>query len=708
MFFSPFLLIPEIVGNDDMCGKMCMRRFFLYFPGMSLQDLTSSMAVAWMGVVLLASIFLSTFFYGRLWCAYICPVGGFPELASRSLNDRWKIEYRSLPQVPIRYGYFAVYLVLLPTLGISACTLCNFITLPRIFETLSGELRGFAYVLSSIGLVNIALLLLLGIFASKGRAYCQFLCPIGAMDGIVNRIGAKFRFNRRIRVEASRCTGCNVCARNCMTGAIKMVDRIAVVDQLSCMSCNECVDVCDWHAIDWLALPPDNQPKRIKKGVKFHPLPNWQAIQIIKPKAKGRFTFNVSKIIVTVILISVISFIFVFQLNAATRKTDADGCFTCHALEGLAYIDEHGVYRNATLDKNHYLSSLHGGVPCKDCHRHIKQFPHEVKNGEVDCSASCHLQEPSQGEAYSHKKTSDLFKQSAHGEGASKGFTAGNRLQESKQAQNPSCRLCHSNSLYIDGEKLDEFKSEFSHTETQCGNCHQGQTWLNRLGGHILRRFLEGRKNKQHENKLCINCHGDRKRMKKVELNDKQSTEKHNPDSRFILASDSYAMTLHGRLVESNDENGVSCIDCHSPGKQKHSIYAQTELKSSTQADNLVNTCGSANCHQYSADYINSKFLLTDLHDINYIPINDPEIKSNWLNLDTLWKKILAFLSPFIAILIVGSFISSLFTKNKKSVVFALFGGDHFQQTMIGRKPKVHRKTKHKHRKQVKKRTANK
>jgi len=692
LFFAPFALIPGAVGNDDLCGKMCMRRFYLYFPDMSLEDFATTITIAWMGVLLLAGIFISTFFFGRIWCAYICPVGGFPELVSRTLNDRWKIEYRSLPQVPIRYGYFAVYVLLMPTLGISACTLCNFITVPRLFEAFSGafgdNMRGFAFIFSTIGLVNLALLLLLGFFANKGRAYCQFLCPIGAMDALVNRVGAKLRFTRRIRVERDRCTGCNICARNCMTGAIKMVDRIAVVDQLSCMSCHECVDVCDWHAIDWLSLPPDNQPKRKKKGIDFHPLPGWKAVHIEMPAAKGLKAVNWQRVILGVIVALAISFVFITQVQAKQRQTDPDGCFACHALEGLEYIDDKGVLRNSTINQQHYLSSLHGSVPCKDCHRKITDFPHKVENGEVDCAESCHLEEPSEGEAYSHKKATEVFEKSIHGEGWSKGFTGGNRLEESDKQQNPSCRLCHHNSLYIDPEKMPEFKTVFSHTETECGSCHQGKTWLNRFGGHIMRRFLSGRQSKKDENTMCDNCHANQERMKKVEIKDKQTQKKRKADSDFILASDSYAMTLHARLLASGNEDGISCNDCHAPGKDKHAVQSHEDISSSTHKNNLSKTCSVSGCHQFSNKVVNSGFTNTDMHDLDYIPVYERIISTEVLNLNTGWKLFLVFLIPIIIILITGSVIWSLFAKQKKSVIFSLFGGNHFQKHMIGRKPK--------------------
>lgn len=280
LFFSPFLFLPSLVDNPDLCGKVCIRRFYLYFPGMNTADFASNVQVSSIGVYILSLILITTFFFGRLWCGYICPVGGLPEVISRTFSDKWKIEYRSLPQVPIRYGYFSSYVFLMPMFGISACTLCNFITIPRIFDVMSGNPKGLAFALSAVGLVNLALLFLLGFFATKGRAYCQFLCPIGAMDGLVNRLGAKLRFTRRIRVERNRCTGCNICARNCMTGAIKMENRIAVVDQLSCMSCNECVDVCDWNAIEWRTAHLEEDPKRRKKGVEYFPPLEWEAVRM--------------------------------------------------------------------------------------------------------------------------------------------------------------------------------------------------------------------------------------------------------------------------------------------------------------------------------------------------------------------------------------------------------------------------------------------
>ena len=690
LFFAPFTFIPSLAGNGDLCGKLCMRRFYLFFPGMDGNDLWNQITVAYIGVTVFAAILTSTLFFGRMWCSYICPVGGFPELVSRTLNDRWKIEFRALPQVPIRYGYFTLFVVAMPVLGISACTLCNFITVPRLFEAISGGIAGVGFLFSAVGLVNLLLLFLLGFFASKGRAYCQFLCPIGAVDGLVNRLGAYFRFTRRIRVERSRCTGCNNCARACMTGAIRMVDQIAVVDQLSCMSCHECVDVCDWGAIDWRAAPADRHPKRKKKGIDFHPQPVWHAIHVLPPKVKscGRKKINWQQVILAVIFSVAALFMVVTSVQAVERHPDPDGCLACHALEGLDFIDEDGLLRSASIDRVHYFSSLHGSVPCKDCHRKVRDYPHKVENGEVDCGDSCHVEEPSGGEPYTHKPVIDEYRDSAHGEGWSKGLTGGNRLQEARKESNPSCRKCHSNELYIGKEELPKFKQEFAHIETDCGNCHQGKVWLNRFGGHLLRRFVGSRWNRRDHNAICNECHADQAFMAQVEIED-EAGKKQKAGPRFILASESYKTTLHSRLLESGVEEGASCIDCHAPGGLKHAVRRDENPLASTSRNRLAKTCAAEQCHGFATHPLNGEFVKTDLHDIDMARIDSEIVAQDSARLESNWTRALIALLPILAIIGAGSLLWLLFgDKKKRGVTFAVLGGDSFQEKVIVRTPK--------------------
>ncbi len=376
------------------------------------------------------------------------------------------------------------------------------------------------------------------------------------------------------------------------------------------------------------------------------------------------------------------------KTNASPRYSDPDGCLSCHAYEGLDFIDEQGVVRSSTINRQHYASSLHGSVPCKDCHREIVDYPHKVENTEVDCSESCHVEEPSEGVKYSHDVIHEEMDKSVHAEGWYKGLTGGNRLEEIETEQDPSCRRCHSNTLYIAETQLNHFKEAFDHAETECGNCHQGKAWMGQFGGHILRRFIGRRWNKKENNQLCIQCHGDIEKMQDVKQEDPDTLEEHPPSERFIHSAASYAKTLHGRLIAADSEFGAMCIDCHAPDHWKHEIRSFHDEKSASHPDNLGETCGQSNCHGYAKKRGNEGFTLTDMHDLSLVGLTDLnkplEDENLWVS---NWFRSAAPLMLMGLIFALGSFIWWLFYRTDKKIL-AILGGDRFEKVMIGRKGK--------------------
>ena len=397
-----------------------------------------------------------------------------------------------------------------------------------------------------------------------------------------------------------------------------------------------------------------------------------------------------------------------FNVIANPRYSDPDGCLSCHAYEGLGYIDEKGVMRSSTIDQSHYASSLHGSIPCKDCHREVVDYPHKVENTEVDCSESCHIEEPSEGVKYTHKPIHEEMDESVHAGGWYKGLTGGNRLEEIDTEQDPSCRRCHSNTLYIAATQLKQFKADFDHAETECGNCHQGKAWMGQFGGHILRRLIGRRWNNQENNQMCMDCHADNKKMRDVEQEGPDTKEKHPPSERFIHSADSYAKTLHGRLLVDGSAYGASCIDCHAPEGWKHEIRSYLDPKSASHPDNLPETCGQSSCHGYAKKPGNEGFTMTDMHAVSLVGLSKVEkplqldalLESNWFW--SSWPLMLIGL-----IFAMGSVIWWLFYRNAKKIV-AIVGGDRFERVIIGRKPKAARKksaAKTKERETVKKST---
>lgn len=371
---------------------------------------------------------------------------------------------------------------------------------------------------------------------------------------------------------------------------------------------------------------------------------------------------------------------------AAERHSDPDGCFSCHGLPGLEFIDKQGVRRTATILQSDYYGSLHGSVPCKDCHREIERYPHKPEEGYVSCSESCHVEEPSKGKPFTHKSVVEEFKKSAHGSGhapgATKGFHGGNRLEEAEEQQNPSCRRCHSNTPYIKDTQMARFKEEFNHTETECGTCHQGRTWMNQFSGHILRRLVGKNYNKLDANAMCVDCHGDRKAMAKVKIEDPKTKEKKPVDGRFIHATESYAKTLHGRFLAVGDESGAGCLDCHAPDGFRHGIQRDEEKTASTHPDRLVETCSQSGCHGYAKHALNEGFVKTDMHDVDMLRVDVLPLVAEFRKQDSNYARAAWILGPLAAFFGIGS-LAWNFLGSSRRANQAVLGAEAFQRIML-------------------------
>ena len=246
LFLPPLSFLFQLTQDANFCGTWCPKMFFLWRKGMTGEQFLMGLVRSYMGVGLVLGILVSTFLFGRYWCSHLCPVGGTMELGSRLVPEKAKINYHGVSAPFFRYGYFSIYL-LAPAVGIGslACSYCNFGTVPRLFGAAFSE-ADMTYFLRTAGVINLALVVLLGFLSKGGRAYCNLLCPVGALDAISNRIMT--RKGLRVQIDASKCDGCASCQNVCPTWAIQVQDK-AKIDELCCMPCRLCEDACSNGAI---------------------------------------------------------------------------------------------------------------------------------------------------------------------------------------------------------------------------------------------------------------------------------------------------------------------------------------------------------------------------------------------------------------------------------------------------------------------------
>jgi ferredoxin len=160
----------------------------------------SSYTLPLVTLVFFAAPLATALFFGRGFCAAVCPHGALQDLVLvRPVRmPRWLEQGLSV----LPFVYLGAALVLAAT-G-SAFIICRWDPFVPLFR-LSGP---FTLVLLGVALV------VLGMFV--GRPYCRFLCPYGALL----RLGSMVS-RWKVRITPDTCTQCRLCEDACPYGVIR-------------------------------------------------------------------------------------------------------------------------------------------------------------------------------------------------------------------------------------------------------------------------------------------------------------------------------------------------------------------------------------------------------------------------------------------------------------------------------------------------------
>jgi ferredoxin len=110
-------------------------------------------------------------------------------------------------------------------------------------------IRGFQLVTYAIPAIFLLLVGLLSL--TKGRLYCNMICPVGTLLGLFSKISVF-----RIRFDESKCTKCGRCSVGCKASCIDFLQY--KVDVSRCVDCFNCVNICPDKALSY-------GPVRLKK-----------------------------------------------------------------------------------------------------------------------------------------------------------------------------------------------------------------------------------------------------------------------------------------------------------------------------------------------------------------------------------------------------------------------------------------------------------
>ena len=179
--------------------------------------------------VLWSAVAASLLLWGRgPFCGWLCPFGALQELLNR-LAKFFKIPQKRLPWGLHERLWALKYIIFLVLFGVSLHSLEWAERLAEVepFKTtiILKFMREWPFLVFAGGL------LVIGLFIE--RFYCRYLCPLGAALAIPGHLRI-FKWLRRYK-ECG--TPCQICANDCMVGAIHPEGNININECLYCLHC---------------------------------------------------------------------------------------------------------------------------------------------------------------------------------------------------------------------------------------------------------------------------------------------------------------------------------------------------------------------------------------------------------------------------------------------------------------------------------------
>lgn len=215
-------------------------------------------------------VLVLTLLFGRVYCSSICPLGTLQDLSSNAaikINRKKKFVFTK-EYFWLRYSVFALVILSI----ISGSLLFVNLTDPysnagRIFAQLFNpllvyinnlaaftlekfniyfiypiEIKAFYSIAALFPLLFLAIVLYLSY--KRGRLYCNTICPVGTLLGLIS----KFTIFK-LKIDKASCEGCGLCARVCKAECIEKISK--EIDFSRCVVCFNCTDVCPSDSINF-------------------------------------------------------------------------------------------------------------------------------------------------------------------------------------------------------------------------------------------------------------------------------------------------------------------------------------------------------------------------------------------------------------------------------------------------------------------------
>jgi len=186
---------------------------------------------------------------GRWICGWLCPFGLLQEGLYKIPGKKARVPLRLRWLRYTKYALLIVFVILLPMLAVNFAGygdpwFCKYICPAGTVEgalpllAMNESLRQGAGLLFAWKALLAAAIL--AACVPLYRFFCRFLCPLGAIYGLMNRLSLT-----RMAVDKRRCASCGTCARACKMD----VEPSKTPNSAECIRCGDCVKACPHRAL---------------------------------------------------------------------------------------------------------------------------------------------------------------------------------------------------------------------------------------------------------------------------------------------------------------------------------------------------------------------------------------------------------------------------------------------------------------------------
>lgn len=191
-----------------------------------------------------SAMLIGSVFFGRIFCGYLCPVGGLQECAFLVQNKKIKLGKKN-------YIKYAIWVIWIGIIAMIFLTCGQNIKIDFFYQTVHGISISNIY---GYGIYYLVLFLMFFpplIFGKRLACHCY--CWMAPFMIIGVKVQRAFHLpGLRIQTEASKCISCKKCEQNCpMSLPVSTMAKKDEFYHAECILCGSCIDTCPQKVLQY-------------------------------------------------------------------------------------------------------------------------------------------------------------------------------------------------------------------------------------------------------------------------------------------------------------------------------------------------------------------------------------------------------------------------------------------------------------------------